>query len=137
MTFLESIAAEVSTVFLDKETSFAEDLIIYPLGDLNDPRPVVGVWDEDAVPGSNETLGDGRVMNKPTGRVDRKSIIIELAADAPIQTRQPTTKFDKIRQVSTGLTANAKRIVGRDDGMISLLAVVPTIDSKRTGSRVG
>ena len=116
---------------------FAEELIIYPDGDLESPQSTKGVWDEDAITGSNETIGDGRMMNRQGGRDDRKSVTIELPVNAPVSDSQGRVRQSIVEQVTTGKRATVKRITGRDEAMISVLAIMNERVSKRRGSTTG
>lgn len=137
MSLLDTINDDVANIFQDEHMSPVEALELWPLGVVANKVEFCGVWDEDSLPGTNETLGDGNIMNKPDGRRDRKTIFIEAPAGLAIQDPQPEHSPDIIYQVATGKKARVKRVHGRDNGMITILGVDNRPVTRRKGSRFG
>lgn len=120
---IRSQITAATTQFTDAD-AFGEAMILYKAGSAASTVEFDGVLDEEGLPGTNETAGDGRVLNTQNGRRERESAIIEAPVSilAHIQDEQSTTRPDIIKDASSRFWA-VKRVFARDHAMIGLLVV--------------
>ena len=118
---------------------WAEPLELWPEGDESRKITFNGVWDADALPGTNEAQGDGVVIETRNGRTDRQSITIEAPFEHPdVQAARragtalpdrvwfqdyQSVKPDVVYRPKDGQTAECKKVIGTDIGMLSIRAV--------------
>lgn len=122
MTVKSQITAATSQ-FTDT-TVFGETMTFYPKGDANNKVDFDGVLDEDSLPGTNETRGDGRILNNSVERRERRSAIVEcpISLKSVVQSQQDPKRPDLIKDAS-GNMWGVKRFMGEDHAMFALLVV--------------
>lgn len=120
-TLKSQMLADVSGVFLNTD-EHAETVTLYPAGAAGPASEISVIVTQDALYGTNETVGDGWTLNDSNGYSIRESIIIEASADAGFQDEQDPRTPDVI-VLADGSVYAAKRILGRDNGAVSVLCV--------------
>ena len=133
-TLKAQMAADVSAVFLNTD-EHATAVIFYPRGNRSAAMSVNVVVHEGALEGTREARGDGVVLDRADGYSLRESIILDMAASVAVE-NPPNPRQPDMFLVS-GEIFCAKRVMGRDDDMQSVLVVRRTdlLDRKqvRTG----
>ncbi len=111
-------------VFLPKDgsgnaTGFNELVWFYPKG-LFAKRVKINVVIEDyALRGTNESPGDGVVLNKDIGRQVRESLIVTMVNSVGVQREQSKEQADELEAREE--TWRAKRILGVDEHFTRVL----------------
>lgn len=120
-TLKQEIAADVTNVFFD-EDEFAEDADFYPAGVAADKVNTTVIVHHDDKEGSREVPGDGRVLERDTGRKIRRSVQMDVPASLAVSDTREGDK-DMIKLTTSGEIYYVKRIVGRDADVLTLLCV--------------
>ena len=135
MTLASDIISDASAVFLDTD-EFAESISWYPKGVLGDLETITAIVTRDHEEGTREAHGDGVVNDEQeAGRTIRTSLVIEVLATVAI-TDPPEDMRPDLFAID-GKTWALKRVLGRDDGLQTLLVVRTDVVSKRFNPRSG
>ena len=122
MTLASQMTTDVSACFL-RTDDFAKVVTHYANGDESNGAAMTGIWIPDRLEGTNENIGDGRVMHHDTVDQIRQSGILEVAATKTITELSDTFSIDSELWF-------LKRIIGKDAEMMSLLLV--RVDRRKT-----
>ncbi len=117
----ESLEQFTGKLMTNKVFGPARTVRFIPLGDFNKATEEDAVVVEDHLQGSNEVRGDGVALEKPVGRSERTSLLIEFCRCLDIQEPQPRNNPDLV--VVDDEIYTCVRVTGRDRGMISALFV--------------
>ena len=115
MTLASQMTTDVVQVFLNTE-DFAQVVTHYANGDESSGASMTVIWFPDALEGSNENEGDGRVLHRDTGDKIRQSGLLEVA------NTESVTELKDTFLINSELWA-LKRIIGKDANMMTLLVV--------------
>lgn len=109
-------------IFANTDIGPAEIVEFIPKGDWSKIKKVSAVVVRDHFQGSNEVRGDGIAMEKPSGRTERNSIVVEFLECVDVAETQDRAKPDLIR-LNNKAIYSAVRTLGEDDGMRGVLFV--------------
>lgn len=120
----ESLEKFTGKLMTNKVFGPARVIQFVQLGDFSKATDESAVVIEDHLQGSNEVRGDGVSLEKPVGRSERATILVEFCRCVEIQEPQPRNNPDLV--VIDGTVYTCVRTTGRDRGMISALFVKST-----------
>lgn len=115
----ESLEKLTGRLMTNKVFGPARTIRFVPLSDFSKATDESAVVVEDHLQGSNEVRGDGVALEKPVGRSERESIVVEFCRCVELQEPQPRNNPDLV--VIDGEIYTCVRTTGRDRGMISAL----------------
>ena len=138
MSLNDRIAAATSSVFANKKF-FGESMTLYPKCSGDAATEFDGVFDQDSLPGTNEADGDGVALNRNNGRHNRDSASVEIPIElwGLIQNKGQDPSTPDIVKSADGRLWAAKRVMGKDDAMFTLLVVRATAQQRISRRRSG
>ena len=98
------------------------------------------IINRDSFPGTNEAPGDGRLLNRPTERSERKSIVIDIPAhyNIPETIDRPNSPEEPHLVVIDGDGLfTFKKLMSRDESFDTYLVAKKDISGWRDASRYG
>lgn len=142
MTLKDVFAADaaVGGVFLPTDddgnpTEFNEIVEFIPEGISAKSENVQAIVEDDAFGGTNETEGDGQIMNDMTGHYDRNSIFVNVRSS--VNVRDAQNEYDKDRFVVRGKLYSVSRVMADDGYFKRVLCTRMSRDNIRKSVRVG
>lgn len=103
-------------------TGFNELGWFYPEGNFENRVQINMLVDQSGLAGTNESAGDGVILDRPAGESDRESIKIDLPSSVSIRRNQLPHAQDII-ETAAGLHFKVQRIIGWDADMQTVLCV--------------
>lgn len=119
-TLKSQMVSDAANVLLNT-SEHAENVWLWPSSNRSAARQVLAIVHQDALEGSRESPGDGRRLNNADGYALRESVVLDVLATAGIKDEQDPRKPDVF--LVNGEAFAAKRVLGRDSGMVTVLCV--------------
>ena len=119
-TLKQQIAADTTSVFLNTD-EFAGEATFYPKGMRTAATTVTCVITQDGLEGTREARGDGVTFDRKDGYSIRESVIVETPTTVNVQEKPRPDSPDVL--VVGGQSLYSKRVIGRDDDMVTVLFV--------------
>lgn len=136
MTVKTFMAADVDTVLLNTD-EMAETWDYYPRGHAPDKTQVKVIPVPDRLDGTREVTGDGRVLHGEKGDKIRESQLLEMPAAVTITPTRGTGDEQDYFVNPAGEVWFAKRVIGIDADMQTVLCVRTIGLTTRRGQRRG
>lgn len=122
------------TSLFTASSRFGEQVSFYPGGERSAKQTISCIWIEDDLFGTNEVPGDGVALEKEVGRRYRKSYKLEVAASLGVNERGDRPD---VFENSAGTVVQLKRILSKDNAMMTLLCVAVAEDRQGRHQRRG